>query len=316
MLLTALSLLLAPQVLPTAQDPATEIRAVDLKARIGFLASDSLEGRESGKRGGHAAAQYFAKEWARLGLEPIGEDDSYLLPFELNNGLTCYNTAGLLPGTDPALADQVLIIGGHHDHAGVGGPGAMGFPGEIHNGADDNASGTVTMLEIARHFAAQEKKPLRRIVFMAFTGEERGLWGSAHYTRNPRFALKDTIAMYNLDMVGRLTNNKLKLQGTGTAAEFDALVEDLNKKYKFALEKDPTGFGPSDHTSFYRAKVPVLHIFTGLHSDYHRPSDDVDKLNLDGMRKIAQFVEEIVQWTLDQDARPEYKEIRRARGGR
>ncbi len=226
------------------------------------------------------------------------------------------NVIGVLEGEGPH-AEETIVIGAHYDHLGMGGRGSLApWTKEIHNGADDNASGTVTMLEIARHFAAQEKKPLRRIVFMAFTGEERGLWGSAHYTRNPRFALKDTIAMYNLDMVGRLTNNKLKLQGTGTAAEFDALVEDLNKKYKFALEKDPTGFGPSDHTSFYRAKVPVLHIFTGLHSDYHRPSDDVDKLNLDGMRKIAQFVEEIVQWTLDQDARPEYKEIRRARGGR
>ena len=196
----------------------------------------------------------------------------------------------------------------------MGGRGSLApWTKEIHNGADDNASGTVTMLEIARHFAGQEKKPSRRIVFIAFTGEERGLWGSAHYAKNPRFALEDTIAMFNLDMVGRLTNEKLKVQGTGTAAEFDGLVEEVNQKYEFKLEKDPSGFGPSDHTSFYRAKVPVLHIFTGLHSDYHRPSDDVDKLNLQGMRRIAQFVEDIVQGTLDQENRPEYKETRRAR---
>jgi len=148
-------------------------------------------------------------------------------------------------------------------------------------------------------------------VFIAFTGEERGLLGSAHYVREPRFPLEKTIAMFNLDMVGRLTDDKLAVYGTGTAKEFDPLVERLCSEYGFKLTKHAGGFGPSDHSSFYSKKIPVLHLFTGNHSDYHRPSDDVEKLNIPGMRRVADFLVDVVRAVDGAEQRPAYGEIRR-----
>ena len=295
MLLSALALVLAPQALtaPAAADPATEIREQDLSARLRFLASDALEGRESGKRGGHAAAQYFAKEWARLGLLPIGEDDSHLLPFELNNGLTCYNTAGLLPGTDPALADKVLIIGGHHDHAGVGGPGAMGFPGEIHNGADDNASGSAGTAELAEWFVAH---PLRRpVLFMTFSAEERGLLGSQDFVDNGPLPREKMWAMINMDMIGRSTDDYLFVGGLGTAEQFHALLDPVLEEADFDLETKDEGEAPSDNSSFFLAGVPALFFFTNVHEDYHMPSDDAERINVAGEVKILGLVREVAQ---------------------
>ncbi|WP_425615822.1 M20/M25/M40 family metallo-hydrolase [Anatilimnocola sp. NA78] len=220
------------------------------------------------------------------------------------------NVIAVLEGEGP-LADETIVIGAHYDHLGLGGAGSLApWTKEIHNGADDNASGTATLLEVAHQLATSGKKPQRRIVFMAFTGEERGLLGSAHYTRQPRFSLGNTVAMYNLDMVGRLLDNKLIVYGTGTAKEFDPLVEELGKKYDFNLTKKPEGYGPSDHSSFYAKKIPVLHLFTGTHSDYHRPSDDSPKLNIDGMQRIAAMLVDIVNQTDALPARPEYIEIK------
>src|SRR5262249_4477213 len=143
--------------------------------------------------------------------------------------------------------------------------------------------------------AAKGHKPHRRIVFIAFTGEERGLLGSAHYVRQPRFPLEKTIAMFNLDMVGRLNEEKLAVYCTGTAGGFDSLVERLCSQRGFQLTKHEGGYGPSDHSSFYSKKIPVLHLFTGNHSDYHRPSDDADKLNISGMRRVADLLVDLVE---------------------
>jgi hypothetical protein len=144
------------------------------------------------------------------------------------------------------------------------------------------------------------------MVFMAFTGEERGLLGSAHYVRNPRFPLDQTIAMINLDMVGRLTDNQLTLYGTGTATEFDELVDGLNEEYNFDIAKKPGGFGPSDHASFYPKEIPVLFFFTGMHSDYHRPSDDWDKINYQGMARITDMVTDTIAAIDAAEQRPTY----------
>jgi hypothetical protein len=153
--------------------------------------------------------------------------------------------------------------------------------------------------------------PRRRIVFIAFTGEEKGLYGSAFYTRQPRYPLENTIAMFNLDMVGRLTDDKLAVYGTGTAKEFDSLIERLCQEQGFKLTKHAGGFGPSDHNSFYAKKIPVLHLFTGTHTDYHRPSDDTEKLNIPGMRRVADFLVDVVKAVDASDSRPTYVEIRR-----
>ena len=208
---------------------------------------------------------------------------------------TVKNVIGVLEGVGP-LAHETIVVGAHYDHLGMGGQGSLApWTKEIHNGADDNASGTAILLEVAHQLTQANFKPKRRIVFIAFTGEERGLLGSARYVREPRFPLKDTIAMVNMDMVGRLSDNKLIIQGTKTADIMDALIERLNKKYEFDLTKKPGGLGPSDHQSFYLKNIPVLHLFTGLHSNYHRPSDDFDLLNLEGMDRITHMVTHIVK---------------------
>ena len=224
------------------------------------------------------------------------------------------NVVAVLEGEGP-LADETIVIGAHYDHLGHGGPGSLApWTSEIHNGADDNASGAATLLELAQRLATQGKKPRRRIVFLAFTGEERGLLGSEYYVKNPRFPLEKTIAMFNLDMVGRLQNDKLMVYGTGTSSLFDPLIEGLTKKLGFQLTKHPGGFGPSDHSSFYAKKIPVLHFFTGTHSDYHRPSDDTDKLNIAGMRRVADLVAEVILATDAAEQRPDYIAIKTFEG--
>jgi Peptidase family M28/PDZ domain len=200
------------------------------------------------------------------------------------------NVVAVLEGEGPK-ADETIVIGAHYDHLGYGGQGSF-LPGkhEIHNGADDNGSGTSALIEIARRLAMREKKLPRRVVFIAFTGEERGLIGSARYCKEPLVPLEKTVAMLNMDMVGRLVDDKLIIQGVDTAAEFEPIIDELNKQYGFNLSKKPGGFGPSDHASFYAKKIPVMHFFTGLHKDYHRPSDDFDKINVAGMRRVAELV--------------------------
>jgi hypothetical protein len=219
------------------------------------------------------------------------------------------NVVGILEGEGPH-ADEAIVIGAHYDHLGRGGSNSA-QPGskEIHNGADDNASGVATLIEVAREIVARGK-PARRIVFIAFTGEERGLIGSARYVRNPLVPLDKTIVMLNMDMVGRLTDNKLIIYGTGTAPQLETLVDRLGTQFGFNVTKTPSGFGPSDHSSFYAKQIPVLHFFTGTHSDYHRPSDDFEKLNIAGMRRVGELVADTAVALADASDRPTYQETK------
>lgn len=226
------------------------------------------------------------------------------------------NVVGVMEGSGP-LADETIIIGAHYDHLGRGEVGSLQTGSkEIHNGADDNASGTAVLLDVARRLAG--KKLPRRIVLIAFTGEERGLLGSGHYVHNALFPLSKTVAMLNMDMVGRLKGDDLTVYGTGTAKEFDALVTKLNDRdpFHFTIKREPGGFGPSDHASFYAAKIPVFHFFTGLHNDYHRPSDDVEKLNIEGMRRIGEFVTEFALDIANEPKPPEYQQAGGEKFGR
>jgi hypothetical protein len=183
-------------------------------------------------------------------------------------------------------------------------------PGEkaIHHGADDNASGTALLVEVARRLASEGPLP-RSILFAAFAGEERGLLGSGHYTANATVPLEDTVAMVNLDMVGRLEGDKVIVHGTGTGTELEAMVDRLFKARGFEAAKEPGGFGPSDHASFYAKKVPVLHLFTGSHADYHRPTDTADKINYDGMVRLAGLVADIVRELATAPERPAHVEV-------
>ena len=218
------------------------------------------------------------------------------------------NVIGVLPGRGP-LADQTVIIGAHYDHVGMGGYGSLA-PGTvaIHNGADDNASGTSAMLAAAGKIvrALSSAASHRRVVFIAFTGEERGLLGSAYYVRHPRFPLANTVAMVNLDMVGRLRDDDLTVYGTGSANEMNMILESANRDVGLKLFKVASGYGPSDHQSFYIEKIPVLFFFTGLHNDYHRPSDDFDKINFTGLTRITDITSGVIIALATRPQRPVY----------
>ena len=220
------------------------------------------------------------------------------------------NVIAYLPGRG-ALAGESIVVGAHYDHVGMGGPGSLAAGTfEVHNGADDNASGTAVMVAAAGQIADQlDAVPHhRRVIFIAFTGEERGLLGSEYYVDHPRWPIDSTAAMINLDMVGRLKDNDLTVYGSGTSPTFDDLLDRLNDDAGFGLTRVPGGYGPSDHASFCSAGVPVLFYFTGLHRDYHRPSDDFERLNIDGMVRITRLVTATAVELATIDPRPEFTE--------
>ena len=228
------------------------------------------------------------------------------------------NVIGVLEGSGP-LAKETVVIGSHYDHLGYGGAGSRTKTPkvkEIHHGADDNASGTTSVIELARRFAAMPNRERRRLVFVTFSAEEMGLLGSQHYcNKEPLFPLADTVAMVNLDMVGRLSadpktqKDKLIVYGTGTAKTFDKLIDELNNGTGFQLVKKREGTGPSDHDSFYRKKIPVFFFFTGTHKDYHKPSDTSDKINVPGMRRVTDLAEKVIDNLAAVKERPEYVKV-------
>ena len=202
------------------------------------------------------------------------------------------NVAALLPGSDPH-GGQTFIIGAHYDHLGFGGAGSLSpdAVGEVHNGADDNASGTAVLIEAARELASGPALA-QNVLFVAFTGEERGLWGSAHYVESPLAPLDATIAMLNLDMVGRVENDLLTVFGTGTAEEWTDILDRANAATASPLDLryNSDGFGASDHSSFYARGIPVLHFFSNTHPEYHRVEDDWELVNADGMERVTDLV--------------------------
>jgi len=390
-LLFALAFGVSGQKAQTAKSDSIE---KNLRAHVAFLASDKLEGRRTGTEGATAAAGYITNQFAKPRLRPGSRGSNgkagYLQAFphtkQGHPSVIGYNVIGILDGNDKVLRQEAIVIGAHYDHLGFGGEGSLATNStEIHHGADDNASGTAAIIELARQFA-REKKNKRTIIFIAFSGEEDGLFGSKFYVNNPVFPIENTVAMINLDMVGRLTNEKLTVGGVGTAAEWKSLIEatnapketkqeSLNKEERrlydavwknlnqervsgvfvdvkdsvvtlkgnipksnlviamkaafeakpskvvnelnqmpfgdfrfepFMLQLNEDGFGPSDHSSFYTKKIPVLFFFTGTHLDYHKPSDTSDKINYSGLSKIVDYVGAIAR-TIDQNtAKPTY----------
>lgn len=230
------------------------------------------------------------------------------------------NVIGVLEGEGPH-ADETVVVGGHYDHLGHGGltSGSLAFlSSDIHNGADDNASGTAMIVELARRLAARKDPLPRRVVFIAFSGEERGLLGSRHYVEHPLYPLSSTVMMVNCDMVGRLNGNKeLTMIGVGTTPGLDVLVDSLGKDAGFTIKKVSgmtDGFGGSDHQSFYAKDIPVLFAFTGVHPDYHRPSDDTDRINFTGMGRIADYLELLLLDIVRRPERPKFTAIKPSHG--
>lgn len=219
--------------------------------------------------------------------------------------LSLKNVLGELPGSG-ALAGETVIVGAHYDHLGQGGAASLApWTRAIHNGADDNASGTAGLLEVARLVAAQRHGgPARRVLFVGFSAEEMGLIGSERFVAAPPVPLTEVVAMVNLDMIGRLRGDRLLVSGTGTAREFAPLVQRLATEHQFRTQLDPSGYGPSDHATFAARGIPVLHFFTGLHADYHRPSDDAERINIGGLQRISRLVAELVRELAETGPRP------------
>ncbi len=207
------------------------------------------------------------------------------------------NVVGILSGSDPQLKEENIVIGAHYDHIGLGyfGTRDATTKGQIHNGADDNASGTAVMMNLAERLSHRAQRLSRTIVFVAFTGEELGIHGSRHYVSSPPFPIGSTKTMINLDMVGRMKDNRLTAGGIDTAKEFRAIVTTAGKEFGTEIALSPRGIGGSDHVSFYNKNIPVLHFYTGSHEDYHRPTDNWEKLNIEGMAKISDVVLAVVE---------------------
>ncbi|WP_435414293.1 M28 family peptidase [Polaribacter aestuariivivens] len=275
-----------------------------IKEDVTFLASDAMEGRQTGTEGEKKAAKYIAEGFKELNLQPKGTQE-YLQPFTFKpktnpheevkfdvNGdgtITGNNVIGYIDNK----AENTIIIGAHYDHLGFGGEGSLYRDSikAIHNGADDNASGIAILLNLAAKL--KKKNTNNNYLFMGFSGEEMGLLGSNYFVKNPTIDTKKVSYMINMDMVGRLKKDSaLAVYGTGTSPIFKQVLKSHNNNFK--LIQQESGVGPSDHTSFYLADIPVLHFFTGQHEDYHKPGDDSEKLNYDGMYLIADYIFNII----------------------
>jgi aminopeptidase YwaD len=209
------------------------------------------------------------------------------------------NVIGMLPGTDPVLKDEYIVIGGHYDHLGFGGPNSgsrMPDTNAVHNGADDNASGTALVLELAGKLASVKNQLKRSVIFVCFTGEEMGLLGSKYFVDHPPVDLKKIKAMFNFDMVGRFDKekNSISVSGTGTSLEADSILKIYEKDLPFKVTHSPEGYGPSDHASFYASNIPVFFFTTGVHMDYHTPFDKAAKLDYDSEKKIGDYAYQVI----------------------
>jgi len=288
----------------------SEIAINRMKEDVTFLADDKLEGRQTGTHGEVAAAQYIAKRFKNIGLQPKGTDN-YLQSFSFKPKTDPHKEVQFTTNADSTItgnnvigfinnnAKTTIVIGAHYDHLGYGGEGSLYREKDkaIHNGADDNASGVAIMLNLASRLKIRnqqaEIKDNNNYLFMAFSGEEMGLLGSNYFSKNPTIDAKSINYMINMDMVGRMKpDSTLAVYGTGTSPIFRQTLKSNNDKFK--LIENESGVGPSDHTSFYLIDVPVLHLFTGQHEDYHKPGDDTGKLNYEGMNLISDYIINII----------------------
>jgi hypothetical protein len=279
----------------SVEEAEATITPREIRDHIAWLASDEMQGRDTPSPELEKAAGYIASEFKRLGLRGIGDAGGHFHWWEYHES-EVPNVVGLLEGGDPKLKDEVVIVGGHMDHIGMQGREAM-------NGADDNASGTTGVLELAEAFASLKARPKRSILFVTFSGEEKGLLGSGAYVKRPSVPLESSVAMFNFDMIGRSQDGYLFLGGTGTSPAFSAMIESAQKGLGLRLETSRGGLAPSDSANFHKAGLPVLFFFTNVHADYHGPDDIVDKINAEGEAAILKFGFRIIRETADRPAR-------------
>jgi hypothetical protein len=266
-----------------------------LKRDVETLSSEAFEGRGAGTAGLKRSIHYIEKRFKEVGLRPLAAD-GYRHSFTGPDGTTLVNLIGVLGESD---GDQHVIVGAHYDHLGMGEPGDTN-QGKLHPGADDNASGVAVLLECA-HRLAEEGELTHPVVFIAFAGEEKGLLGSAHYVEHPVLPLSGCAGMVNLDTVGRLFDGPLTVFGANTAGELTHVLRGINYGFKFELELPEKDVSGSDQASFVSRGVPAVQIFTGPHADYHRPGDTADKIDFEGLERVAGFTTELAIYLADRD---------------
>jgi hypothetical protein len=283
----------------------------EAKGFIDRLADDSFEGREGGSRGGRAAGNLLMKEFERHDLTPAGDGKTYFQQF---NG-SARNLLGLLPGSDPALAEQVIVVGAHYDHVGYGrATNSFGPTGYIHNGADDNASGVAGVLEVIDAMRRLPSPPRRTILFALWDSEEQGLLGSKHWLAYPTIDVGRVVTAVNLDMIGRLRAQRLEIFGTRTAPDLRRTISGANRDVGLEIDYSWLMKADSDHWPFYSRSIPSIMFHTGLHNDYHRPSDDAHLINAEGVASVSQLVLLTVLELADRDAIGKFREQSRREG--
>lgn len=291
---------------------------------VSFLASNDLKGRETGTSGEEAAANFIAAKFKENGLKPLGEEGTYFQTFSFKPKPHPHASEKEMENVEPVLgknviafldngAEYTIILGAHFDHLGEGnhqeGSLYAGDEPRIHNGADDNASGTAVIMMLAEELKSRKDLTNNNYLFIAFSGEEKGLFGSSYFSKNSTISLDQVNYMINLDMVGRYREEKgLAINGTGTSPIWDDRIKKVNKQ-DITIVSDPSGIGPSDHTSFYLKDIPVLHFFTGQHEDYHKPSDDIEKVNFEGMIMISNFIKDLIA-SLNWEGKLEFNETK------
>lgn len=312
-LIAPLALALVQSACASAGGSRSEPRADSsrLRADIEYFASDALEGRGTGSAGNDSAAVFAARRYRGLGLRAMSP--GYLQPFTARPAMGAHtgttaayptqNVVAYLDGTDRALRGQVIVIGAHIDHLGRSTVGALDPDARdaVRNGADDNASGTAAVLELARLLSANP--PRRSVIFANFSGEEMGLLGSQYFVEHSPVPVDSVVAMLNFDMVGRLRGDSLIVYGVATARELPALLDSANAGVGLHVRGIGDGFGASDHSSFFARGLPVLHFFTNIHEDYHRASDDASKINAAGAAKVVTLAERLVRRLDARDSR-------------
>ncbi len=280
----------------------------DLRQHVEYLADDELEGREAGRRGGRTAGDYLGRQFGQCHLHGAGVDGGFFQPFEPN----CRNVLGLLEGSDPVLKEQLIIVTAHYDHVGYGTKrNSRGPVGCIHNGADDNASGASALIELVEAFDLLPEPPKRSIMFASFDAEEKGMLGAKYWIAHPTVTLSRVSVVVNMDMIGRLRDDRLILFGTRSGYGLRRLISRQNEEVGLSLDFPWTLKANADHYVFFNQKIPVLMLHTGTHNDYHTPRDDAELINCPGMNRVVRLAFRMVYELAD---RPEVPCFRQAAG--
>ncbi len=272
---------------------------------VDYLADDSLEGREPGTRGGLLAGDYLRDQLEALGLSAAGPDGGFFQPFEAGRR----NVLAMVEGSDPQLKHEVVVVCAHYDHVGYGTEENSAGPiGQVHNGADDNASGTSALLELAGAFARLSPPPKRSILMAFFDGEEAGMHGSRHWVAQPTVPLERVVAAVNLDMVGRLRDNRLTVYGSRTGYGLRRLVSRQNEETALSIDFSWELEDDADHYTFFRGDVPVLFFHTGLHDEFHSPKDDAHLIDSQGMGRVTRLAFAVVCELAQRDTTSEFRQ--------